>query len=207
MEGMHWLHHASFRLEAAGKVIYFDPWKIKNRVKADYILISHEHYDHFSIPDIDGIAGDNTVIICPVNGMDEIKGKNVKRLKPSEKYSDSVISVEAVPAYNTNKAFHEKRTMKNGYVVEIAGIRLYHAGDTDITHEMKALVNISIAMVPVGGTYTMNPKEAAEAVNIFKPGIAVPMHWGSIVGSEKDAQEFKRLAQVKVEIMKEEEKL
>jgi L-ascorbate metabolism protein UlaG (beta-lactamase superfamily) len=205
IESIHWLHHASFRIEAAGKTIYIDPWKIKNKIKADYILVTHEHYDHMSPGDITDIAGENTIIICPVNGTDEIERNKIIKLKPGQKYSGEYLKVEAVPAYNTNKSFHEKNTLKNGYIIEIAGSRIYHAGDTDATPEMLALKNIEVAMLPVGGTYTMNAKEAAGAVDFFNPQIAVPMHWGTIVGSRKDAEEFKRLAKCRVEILKEEE--
>lgn len=205
IESVHWLHHAGFRIDTAGKIIYFDPWKIQNRIKADYILISHEHYDHLSVPDIDELVKENTIIICPVNNTDEIKNNKVKKLKPGEKFSDGLISIEAVPAYNIGKAFHEKNSLKNGYVLEIAGNRIYHAGDTDLTPEMKELKNINVALLPVGGTYTMNAKEAAQAADLFKPEIAVPMHWGTIVGKESDALEFKRLARCRVEILKEEE--
>jgi L-ascorbate metabolism protein UlaG (beta-lactamase superfamily) len=205
MESIHWLHHASFRIETAGKVIYIDPWKLKNSIKADYILITHEHYDHLSLGDIQKIAGENTVIICPVNGTDEISGNKISKLKPGQEYNDGFLVVEAFPAYNINKSFHEKNTLKNGYVIETGVSRIYHAGDTDATPEMTALKNIHVAMLPVGGTYTMNAKEAAAAANSFMPEIAIPIHWGTIVGSIKDAEEFKRLAKCRVEIMKMEE--
>jgi L-ascorbate metabolism protein UlaG (beta-lactamase superfamily) len=205
LESIHWLHHASFRIEAAGKTVYIDPWKVKNRKKADYIIITHEHYDHMSPGDIAEIAQENTVIICPVNGADEIEGNKIVKLKPGQKYSDEFLKVEAVPAYNTNKSFHEKNTLKNGYIIELAGSRIYHAGDTDATPEMLALKNIEVAMLPVGDTYTMNAKEAAAAASGFMPEIAIPMHWGTIVGSKKDAEEFKRLAKCRVEILVQEE--
>ena len=205
MESIHWLHHASFRIEAAGKVIYIDPWKVKKMVKADYILITHEHYDHLSPDDIRQIAGGNTVIIYSANCTAEITAGKITKLKPGLKYSDESLKIEALPAYNINKSFHDKSGPKNGYIIEIGGVRFYHAGDTDATPEMLALKNIDAAMLPVGGTYTMNAKEAAAAVNVFMPEIAIPMHWGTIVGSIKDAEEFKRLAVCKVEILKEEE--
>lgn len=205
IDSIHWLHHASFRLEVSGKIIYLDPWKIRDKIKADYIFVTHEHYDHLSVPDILELSRNSTVIICPVNRMDDITGGKITRLKPGEKHSDGFVKAEAMPAYNTGKSFHEKSSQKNGYVFEIGGSVFYQAGDTDFIPEMKNLKKIDVAFLPVGGTYTMDPGEAAAAAEAIKPGIAVPMHWGSIVGTRKDAEEFKKLAKCRVEILKEEE--
>jgi len=205
IDSVHWLHHASFRLEVSGKIIYLDPWKVRNKTKADYIFITHEHYDHMSVPDILELCKSGTVIICPVNRTEDITGGKIVKLRPGEKYSDDCISAQAVPAYNIGKSYHEKPSLKNGYVIEAGGARIYQAGDTDFIPEMKDLKDIGLALLPVGGTFTMNAKEAAAAVEIIKPEIAVPMHWGPVVGSRKDAEEFRKLAKCRVEILKEEE--
>lgn len=205
LKGIHWLHHASFRIELAGKIIYIDPWKIKNKVPADYIFVTHEHYDHLSLNDIEAVYREGTVIFCPALDTEETDEFRPIKLKPGEKAGSGILKFETISAYNIGKSFHTKDSGKLGYVIEIDGKRIYHAGDTDAIPEMKALKNINIAMLPVGGTYTMTAKEAAEAADYFKPEISVPMHWGSIVGSKKDAEEFKRLAKCRVEIMEQEE--
>ncbi len=205
IRSIHWLHHSSFRIEAACRVIYVDPWKIKNIIPADLILVTHEHYDHFSINDIEKLVKDSTVVVLP-EGMKE-QGDTVKfrKIKPGAAAEISGITVQAVPAYNIGKQFHPKEDGKLGYIIEVEGKRIYHAGDTDATQEMKDLKDISVALLPVGGTYTMNAKEAAEAADVFLPEIAVPMHWGTIVGARKDAEEFKKLCKCKVEILEQEE--
>ena len=99
--------------------------------------------------------------------------------------------VKAVPAYNVNKKFHPKDEGWNGYVLEISGKKVYHAGDTDLIPEMQSLGDIDIALLPVGGTYTMTAEEAVDAVRFIKPKLAVPMHFGSdVVGTEEDALRF-----------------
>jgi L-ascorbate metabolism protein UlaG (beta-lactamase superfamily) len=148
---------------------------------------------------------ENTVIFCPVQAMEEADEFKPKKMKPGEKAESGVLKVETIPAYNIGKSFHTKDSGKLGYVIEIDGKRIYHAGDTDAIPEMKILKNITVAMLPIGGTYTMTAKEAAEAADVFKPDIAVPMHWGSIAGSKKDAEEFKKLAKCRVEILEQEE--
>jgi L-ascorbate metabolism protein UlaG (beta-lactamase superfamily) len=203
---IHWIHHSSFRIEMDGKIIYIDPFKVKNTAaKADLILITHGHYDHFSQPDIDALVKDTTQVVCPREVADELNASAIKTVKPGDVFESGSFRITAVPAYNIGKSFHIKDSGKVGYVLETGNVRIYHAGDTDATPEMKALKNIGIAMLPVGGTYTMTASEAAEAVNEFKPGIAIPMHWGNIVGSKKDAEEFKRLAKIRVEILEKEE--
>jgi len=184
--------------------MYIDPWKLKNPPKADIILVTHAHYDHLSLNDIEEIQKENTVIVCTEEASKELKGINVKKVKPGEKFDVQGIKISAVPSYNIGKDFHKKEDNNAGYVLEIDGEKLYHAGDTDFIPEMKELKGIDVALVPVGGTYTMNPQEAAEAVQSFNPGTAVPMHWGIVVGSKKDAEEFKKLCKVKVVILPEE---
>jgi len=208
LKSIHWLHHSSFRIEAGNKVIYIDPFKIKDTVPADYIFVTHGHFDHFSINDIDAIIKDSTVIICPEQVAKELKGyNNIKKVKPGDVLELDGIKCEAVPSYNIEKNFHPKSEENTGFIIQIQGTRIYHAGDTDYLPQMNELRDITVALMPVAGTYTMDAKQAAEAVNAFKPKIAIPMHYGEIVvGDEKDAEEFKKLVKdpVKVEILKEE---
>jgi len=186
-----WLSHASVKVSNR-KVLYFDPYKISSKEKADFILVTHEHFDHFSMEDIKKIAKPTTVIFA--SNQCEVPGEwQVFHLSPGEEKSLEGLKVEAVPAYNINKHFHPKSDEKLGYVVTLEGKRLYHAGDTDLIPETSSLKQIDIAFLPVGGTYTMNAEEAAKAVEIIKPKVAVPIHYGSIVGSKKDAERFKSL--------------
>ncbi len=204
---IHWLHHSSFRIEAAGKVIYIDPFEIKNDKPADYIFITHNHYDHMSVVDIQKVAVKSTLIICPKECEKELKNFNLKVVAPGDKFVLEGLKVEAVPAYNNVKPFHTKSSLKVGYVIGIGKARIYHAGDTDFIPEMRDLKDITVAMVPIGGMFTMDPKEAAQAINAIKPEIAVPMHYGYKIGKKENGAEFAKLVDksIKVDLMKQEE--
>ncbi len=200
LDKLTWLGHASFRIDGQ-KRVYIDPWKISAGPAADLVLVSHSHYDHYSQEDIDKISGPNTVLVT-VKEVADKAGGNVEIVEPGDTTEVLGIKIEAPPAYNISKQFHPKANGWIGFVVEMGGKRLYYAGDTDIVPEMRDLLNIDVALLPVGGTYTMNANEAAEAAKIIKPGVAVPYHWGDIVGSANDAQRFARMYGGKVEILK-----
>lgn len=191
------LCHSSIRINKE-KIIYIDPFKIdKNYNDADVIFITHDHYDHYSEEDIDKIKKEGTVFVVPEELLTKllVKGYNkndITIVEPNKQYMIQGIKFETVPAYNTNKAFHPKENEWVGYIIEIKGIRYYIAGDTDITEENKK-VKCDVAFVPVGGTYTMDFKEAARLINEIKPKIAVPTHYGDIVGTNQDATDFIRL--------------
>ena len=194
IENVEVLYHSSIKIKS-NKIIYIDPFKIKENCNdADLIFITHDHYDHYSEEDIDKIKNKDTIIIAPeklLNSLLEygISQNNIVMVKPGQNYMVEGIKFETVAAYNLNKQFHPKENGWVGYIIELEGIKYYIAGDTDMTEENKK-VKCDVALVPVGGTYTMNYKEAAELVNIIKPKIAVPIHYGSIVGTEKDAINF-----------------
>lgn len=203
-----WLGHAAFRV-SDNKVIYIDPFQIKEGEKADIILITHPHYDHCSVEDLRKIVKLDTVIVAPIDCQSKIAAGKLhyaefRNVAPGSSVSIYGCSIRAVPSYNTNKHFHNKSDEWVGYVLDINGKRLYHAGDTDFIQEMSALASMGIyaALLPVGGTYTMNAREAAQAVAMIKPKVAIPMHYGSIVGSPEDAEVFRRtVAHAKVEVM------
>lgn len=197
LENIQVLCHSSIKINE-GKVIYFDPFKIDKQYNdADIIFITHDHYDHYSEEDIDKVIKPDTTIVIP-EGMQVkllkkgIKNSNIITVEPEKTYVVEGLKFETIPAYNVNKAFHPKDNGWVGYILEIDGIRYYIAGDTDITEENKR-VKCDIAFVPVGGTYTMDFKEAAELVNEIKPKVAVPIHYGSIVGTSEDAINFQKL--------------
>jgi L-ascorbate metabolism protein UlaG (beta-lactamase superfamily) len=200
IEKIHWLGHDSFRLE--GEVtVYIDPWKLPpNSPKADIILITHDHYDHCSPEDVAKIQKADTVIVTIPAAARKLKGE-VKTVKPGDKITVKGVEIEAVPAYNTDKQFHPKGAGHVGFIVTLGGKRIYHAGDTDFIPEMKGL-KVDIALLPVSGTYVMTAEEAAKAADAIKPEVAIPMHYGEIVGSERDAERFKELTSVQVTILK-----
>jgi L-ascorbate metabolism protein UlaG (beta-lactamase superfamily) len=178
--------------------------------KADILLISHEHFDHLSIEDIMKTASDKTILIASKSskeGLSKIKFKESRFLNPGEKVTLDNVIIEAIPAYNLNKfrepgkPFHPREEAKLGFLIQIGGVRVYHAGDTDFIPEMEGL-KTDLALLPVSGTYVMTSQEAASAAAAIKPKLAIPMHFGTIVGSEKDAAEFKRLAPCVVQILK-----
>ncbi|MCK4589788.1 MAG: MBL fold metallo-hydrolase [Nanoarchaeota archaeon] len=200
-----WLGHASFKILGEGKVIFIDPYQIDPSEPADIILVTHAHFDHCSLEDIDKIREKSTVIVAPADCAAKL-GNNVKTVAVGETVEIEGIKVTGVPAYNTHRfrspgvLFHPKEAGWLGMVLEIGGVKIYHAGDTDKIPEMKS-IECDVALLPVGGTYTMDAEEAAEAANLIKPDIAIPMHWGKIVGSEDDAKKFSEKANVEVRIL------
>jgi L-ascorbate metabolism protein UlaG (beta-lactamase superfamily) len=185
---IHWLGHASFRIDDGAVTIYIDPWKLAaGASKADVILITHAHYDHFSAEDIAKIEKPTTVFVAPADVVSKLTGKHIVTAAPGGSYQAGPVKVTAVAAYNTNKDFHPKANGWVGYIVTLSnGQRVYHSGDTDVTPEMKK-VKTDVALMPCGGTYTMTAAEMAAAANEFKPAVLIPMHWGDIVGSRADA--------------------
>jgi len=204
-----WLGHSAFRLTGERKIIYIDPFQLAEGAsakKADIILITHEHYDHCSRQDVAKIMNSDTIIVTVADCQSKLSGLSVKEIvlvEPNNVYDVAGLKIATVPAYNLAAKFHQKINDWVGFVLMLAGKRIFHAGDSDFVPEMKNLKNIDIAMMPVGGNYTMGANEAASAVNAFKPKAAIPMHYGAIQGTAgiEAAENFKREANVEVIVL------
>lgn len=199
VENIHWLGHDTFKI-VGEKTIYTDPFKIKKKDVADIILITHEHFDHCSLEDVKKIQGPNTIIVTTPDCAKKLSG-NIKTIKPGDKINVEGIEIEAVPAYNTNKQFHTKDKGWVGFIFKVNKQRIYIAGDTDYIPEMKTFKDIDIALLPVSGTYVMTADEAVQAALDIKPKIAIPMHFGSIVGDKNDAERFANALKGKIDVV------
>lgn len=193
-----WLGHDGFRIEA-GKIIYFDPYQIGSGSKADLILISHEHFDHCSPEDVAKVQDSHTVVITEKSAAKKLKG-DVRVMNPGELLTIDDVKIRAVPSYNTDKDFHPRGNNWLGFIVEMEGVKIYHAGDTDFIPEMKDL-EVDIALLPVSGTYVMKADQAVQAALAINPKLAIPMHYGAIVGDEQDALDFKKALEGKIQVV------
>src|SRR3954451_17786975 len=205
-----WLGHSGFRIAAGARTIYIDPYRIRARArKADLILITHGHYDHFSLQDVERLSKDTTEVIAPAAVAERLGGR-VRSIAAGEEIDpDGLrgVSVRAVAAYNTSKrdqegrVFHPREAGGVGFDLNVRGERLYHAGDTDVIPEMDSVAGVDVALLPVSGTYVMTAGEAAEAARRIQPRVAVPMHWGELIGTREDAQAFAEAAPGEVRIL------
>ncbi len=195
-----WLGHASVKIAWKDIAVYVDPYRLTiNPQDADLILVSHTHGDHYSPSDIVKVRNAQTQFVAP---PDAVKAYGSGRsLAPGQTLDIAGVRVTGVASYNTTKTNHPKANNWVGFIVEVGDSRIYLAGDTDLTPEMKALTDIDVAFLPAGGTYTMNATEAAEATKHFNPLVAIPYHWGTSVGTRADAERFAALASCKVKVM------
>lgn len=193
-----WLGHASFKIKANNKVIYIDPYAGDDySEKADIVLVSHSHYDHSSKEKISQIRVDDTIVLTTKDNVAAIDGEP---FSPGDTRKIGDITITAIPAYNIGKEYHPKEDPCLGFIIKFDGKSVYHASDTDLIPEMDGL-KPTVALIPVGGTYTMNAKEAAIAAEKIMPKIAIPMHYGAgIVGHLDDAELFKELVEAHPEI-------
>ena len=196
-----WLGHSGFLIKNSSSVIYIDPYNIKDGLeKADFIFITHNHYDHCSVADIGKIIKEGTRIILTPDCQSKIARFDIsiqmEIIEPGQEMSFGELKVSAISAYNIDKHFHPKDEQGVGYIIKNNGTIIYHAGDTDFIPEMQKLTGYQqpgkefVALLPIGGRFTMTYEEAFEAAKLIKPSLAIPMHWGSIVGTENDADEF-----------------
>ena len=183
------------------KVIYVDPYEIEDSINdADYIFCTHSHYDHFSEEDIKKILNENTKIITVESARNNaermIKKENILIVEPNHDYKIDDIEFSTTYAYNVNKQFHPKENKWVGFIINLDGIKYYIAGDTDNIPEISG-ITADYAFLPVGGTFTMDYKEAAELANNLNVKTVIPTHYGAVAGSKEDGKKFKDLIQGK----------
>ncbi len=198
LERLHWLGHDSFRISGT-TTIYLDPFQIEKGPVADLILLTHPHRDHCSPDDLAKIIGPKTILVGTEDTLKPLPGAK-RVIKAGEKFALGTVTVETVPAYNIDKPFHPKANGWVGYIVTVEGVRIYHAGDTDRIPEMKK-ITADIALLPIGGKYTMTATEAVLAASDIAPKIAIPMHYGAVIGTDADARCFKAELQGKINVV------
>jgi len=204
LERFTWFKQSAYLWRGNGITVYIDPWGVTEKAGADLIFITHAHFDHFSKDDIEKIRTDKTRIFAPRDVANELKG-NVTPVRPGDSIDAAGVKGRTVPAYNVaaeRLQFHPKANQWVGYVLTLGSHTYYHAGDTDHVPELNAL-KTDVAFLPVGGTYTMDVREAAGLAKAIKPGLAVPMHYGYAAGSARDGERFAKEAQpVSVQTLK-----
>jgi L-ascorbate metabolism protein UlaG (beta-lactamase superfamily) len=210
LDSLDWLGHSGFRIRIGRSVVYVDPYRVPpGSPPADLILITHGHYDHFSPQDVERLSRRGTWLVGPAAVAERARGQ-VHSIAPGETLEDELVRglhVSAVAAYNTSKRdaegrpFHPREAGWVGYELNVRGERLYHSGDTDVIPEMDRVTGVDVALLPVSGVYVMTPGEAAEAARRIQPRVAVPMHWGAHIGTERDARAFAERARVEVRIL------
>ena len=204
-ENIEVITHSSICIRSIPQTVYIDPFDIKeDRHDADFVMITHDHYDHFSPVDIARVCTKETVLIVPEKMSAKARGisgmvKRIETVEPGKEYVIDSLRFSTVSAYNIMKPFHPKSARWVGYIIQAGEKRIYIAGDTDATKEAGE-VRCDVALVPVGGTYTMDARKAAELINKIRPETAIPVHYGSIAGSRSDGEEFAKHVEAPVRV-------
>ncbi len=189
-----WIDHSTIKIKSPEIILYIDPWSkvLKgNEEKADIILISHSHFDHLDLEAIKNLSKENTQIVCDKLSSQKILQKNVKVLSEKDNYEFKGINILPVPSYNITKQFHP-RGFSIGFVIEFENLRIYYAGDTDLIREMTSLGKINVAILPIGGKYTMDQKEAVDAVKLINPEFIIPVHYNFLDETKANPEIFKK---------------
>ena len=196
---------SSIRIRCSAGTIYADPFRMQESpCDADFVLITHDHYDHFSPEDLAKVINPATILVVPEKVADKAAAfsaqvKAIETVLPGQQYQIAGLSFETVPSYNKIKPFHPKKSGWVGYLLDADGQRVFIAGDTDKTKENSA-VRCDIALVPVGGKFTMDPKEAADLINTIRPKAAIPTHYGTIVGKKSDGDLFASMVDPSIDV-------
>ncbi len=202
LDRLEWLGHDTF-LYTGEAVVYFNPFELRKIEVADLILIGHDHFHHCSLPDIKKIWREGTAIVCDRSAARKLEPEfPVISLAPGERLEVKGLPVEAVPAYNLATSFHPKKAGHLGFIVTLEGARVYHAGDTDFIPEMRDL-EVDVALLPVCGLHMMTAAAAAQAALALRPKVAIPTHYGTLYGSQADAESFRALlsGQIRVNVL------
>lgn len=201
LKGVSCMKQSTIRIEGK-KTIYFDPYAFEGNPKdGDIVFITHTHGDHFSTNEIKKVLKKGGTLVITADGVVQAKEagfKHIVTVVPGKKYKVNGINFQTIASYNINKTFHKKDSQWVGYNVTMNSKKYYNAGDTDLIPELKK-VKADVVFLPVGGTYTMDAKEAAKAANMLKPKVAVPIHYGDVVGSEEDAKSFINLIDTSIQ--------
>jgi L-ascorbate metabolism protein UlaG (beta-lactamase superfamily) len=206
-----WLGHDGFKFKK-GKIVYVDPYQLQTTAEpADLVCVTHEHFDHLSVDDLRKVVTTRTTVVTIPACQQTVSGlrpKTVRVVKPGDRLDAEGVTIEVLPAYNTSKfrspgkPFHPQTDGKVGFLLGIGAIRIYHAGDTDEIPEMAKAAGVDVALLPVSGTYVMTAAEAIKACQAIQPQLAIPMHYGAIVGTIADAEAFQKGAACRVEVLK-----
>jgi L-ascorbate metabolism protein UlaG (beta-lactamase superfamily) len=205
-----WLGHDGFKLKK-DVVVYVDPYQLRSPPEpADLACVTHEHFDHLSVEDLKRVVTPKTTVVTVAaceGAVKPLHPKAVQLVRPGDRLGVGTVDVEVLPAYNVNKfrspghPFHPKEDGKVGFIFTLGGIRIYHAGDTDEIPEMTRASGVDVALLPVSGTYVMTAAEAVKACLAIRPKLAIPMHYGAIVGKIEDAEAFRKGVTCRVEIL------
>ena len=193
LAGVRHLTQSTVIVNRGQKVIYFDPYRLpEEKHDADAVFVTHPHSDHFSLADIKAALKPGGILVAPKDAAARARSGGIDKtipVLPGKEYEAAGLRFTTVPAYNLNKGYHPKSMNWVGYLVRLGDVTFYFAGDTDLIPEMKG-IKADVAFLPVGGIYTMNAEEAAQAANLIKPAVAVPVHFYDLVGTTADAQKF-----------------
>ena len=193
--------HSSIKIDN----LYFDPFEIEKEMHdAKIVFVTHDHYDHFSPEDIEKVMNNETILVCPSSCEKAVRKaglslKNIVLMDPNDFMEIEGVKVTAIHSYNVGKLFHPKRNKWLGYLVELDGTTYYVPGDMD-ENEDALNVKCDVAFLPIGGTYTMNAKEAAKFANKIRPKVAIPIHYGSVVGKGVKGTDFSQYVDKEIEV-------